>query len=211
MVFLGVSLHFGVLCACVCVCLYRDEVEALAKEYGLRLYRTSVKDNVNVKEVFEYLTAKYIELQDQGELGEPAVDVIGQHNQPVIGEPETSKEEEKIEEVGHDEQSHTPNKADRFAQENKHGEEEPSPVQDVSPERNVHLDEEKTENSKAEEKPREQQRKPVNQNSQGQDIDENIKRKLPPPKPKASQQAFKLTPSKQRTGGKKKKTLCTLL
>lgn len=49
----------------------------MAQRYDLKLFRTSVKDNVNVAEVFEYLTAEYIELQDKGELGEPAVDVIG--------------------------------------------------------------------------------------------------------------------------------------
>jgi Ras-related protein Rab-23 len=36
------------------------EVEALARKVGMRLYRASVKDDLNVKEVFEYLAAQVI-------------------------------------------------------------------------------------------------------------------------------------------------------
>ncbi|XP_071837793.1 ras-related protein Rab-23-like isoform X2 [Apostichopus japonicus] len=38
-----------------------EEAEALAKRLKLRFYRTSVKENLNVEEVFRYLTEKYIE------------------------------------------------------------------------------------------------------------------------------------------------------
>ncbi|XP_071483759.1 ras-related protein Rab-23-like [Diadema antillarum] len=38
-----------------------EEAEALAKRMKLRFYRTSVKENLNVEDVFRYLTEKYIE------------------------------------------------------------------------------------------------------------------------------------------------------
>ncbi|ESP05283.1 hypothetical protein LOTGIDRAFT_103096 [Lottia gigantea] len=38
-----------------------EEAEALAKKLRLRFYRTSVKENVNVDEVFRYLSEKYIQ------------------------------------------------------------------------------------------------------------------------------------------------------
>lgn len=44
-----------------CSCFTREEAEALAKRLKLRFYRTSVKENLNVEEVFRYLTEKYIE------------------------------------------------------------------------------------------------------------------------------------------------------
>lgn len=37
-----------------------DEVEAMARKLGLRLYRSCVKDNINVAEVFEFLTTEYL-------------------------------------------------------------------------------------------------------------------------------------------------------
>jgi len=37
-----------------------DEAEALAEELGVRFYRVSVKDNLNVDEVFEYLADEYL-------------------------------------------------------------------------------------------------------------------------------------------------------
>mmetsp|Transcript_64913 Transcript_64913/g.156914 ORF Transcript_64913/g.156914 Transcript_64913/m.156914 type:complete len:270 (-) Transcript_64913:101-910(-) len=37
-----------------------DEVETLARRLRLKLYRTCVKENVNVNEVFDYLAAQYI-------------------------------------------------------------------------------------------------------------------------------------------------------
>lgn len=36
------------------------EVEAMARKLGVKLYRTSVKEDLNVKEVFEYLASQYI-------------------------------------------------------------------------------------------------------------------------------------------------------
>lgn len=38
-----------------------EEAEALAKRMKLRFYRTSVKENLNVDDVFRYLTERYIE------------------------------------------------------------------------------------------------------------------------------------------------------
>lgn len=38
-----------------------EEAENLAKRLRLRFYRTSVKDNLNVEEVFRYLAEKYLE------------------------------------------------------------------------------------------------------------------------------------------------------
>ncbi|XP_030839200.1 ras-related protein Rab-23 [Strongylocentrotus purpuratus] len=38
-----------------------EEAEALAKRMKLRFYRTSVKENLNVEDVFRYLTERYIE------------------------------------------------------------------------------------------------------------------------------------------------------
>lgn len=35
-----------------------QEVEALARRLGVRLYRTCVKENLNVSDVFEYLAAQ---------------------------------------------------------------------------------------------------------------------------------------------------------
>ncbi|CAG0878974.1 unnamed protein product [Darwinula stevensoni] len=44
--------------------ILNEEAEALARELGLRLYRTSVKEDLNVEQVFSYLAALYIaELQ----------------------------------------------------------------------------------------------------------------------------------------------------
>ncbi|XP_013396655.1 ras-related protein Rab-23 [Lingula anatina] len=39
----------------------QEEGEELAKQLKLRFYRTSVKDNVNVDEVFKYLAEKYLQ------------------------------------------------------------------------------------------------------------------------------------------------------
>lgn len=52
----------GMLFSFSCLLPYlREEAEALAKRLKLRFYRTSVKENLNVEEVFRYLTEKYIE------------------------------------------------------------------------------------------------------------------------------------------------------
>ncbi|CAG0924405.1 unnamed protein product, partial [Notodromas monacha] len=45
-----------------------EETEALARELKLRLYRTSVKENVNVDQVFRYVTDLFLsELQEMEE------------------------------------------------------------------------------------------------------------------------------------------------
>lgn len=49
-----------------------DEAEALAKKLRLRFYRTSVKDNLNVEEVFRYLAEKYLQQLNCEEDEEPA-------------------------------------------------------------------------------------------------------------------------------------------
>lgn len=41
-----------------------DEVETLARELHCRLYRTSVKEDLNVSQVFNYLAEKYISQLD---------------------------------------------------------------------------------------------------------------------------------------------------
>nr|XP_054771832.1 ras-related protein Rab-23-like [Lytechinus pictus] len=46
---------------CTDFILNREEAEALAKRMKLRFYRTSVKENLNVEDVFRYLTERYIE------------------------------------------------------------------------------------------------------------------------------------------------------
>ena len=45
------------------------EVEALARKLNMRLYRTCVKDNLNVSEVFEFLAAQFILKGGAGEGG----------------------------------------------------------------------------------------------------------------------------------------------
>lgn len=42
----------------------RDEVETLARELHCRLYRTSVKEDLNVSQVFQYLAEKYLSQLD---------------------------------------------------------------------------------------------------------------------------------------------------
>ncbi|KAL3869804.1 hypothetical protein ACJMK2_042439 [Sinanodonta woodiana] len=42
-------------------CIQPEEAENLAKKLRLRFYNTSVKENINVDEVFRYLTEKYLE------------------------------------------------------------------------------------------------------------------------------------------------------
>lgn len=43
---------------------YREEVETLARELHCRLYRTSVKEDLNVSQVFQYLAEKYLSQLD---------------------------------------------------------------------------------------------------------------------------------------------------
>lgn len=42
-------------------CIKNEEAEALAKKLKLRFYRTSVKEDLNVNEVFKYLAEKYLQ------------------------------------------------------------------------------------------------------------------------------------------------------
>ena len=42
------------------LCFFRDEVERLAKECKMRLYRTSVKEDLNVSGVFQHLAENYV-------------------------------------------------------------------------------------------------------------------------------------------------------
>ncbi|XP_048203519.1 ras-related protein Rab-23 [Perognathus longimembris pacificus] len=42
-------------------CIKKEEAEALAKRLKLRFYRTSVKEDLNVTEVFKYLAEKYLQ------------------------------------------------------------------------------------------------------------------------------------------------------
>ncbi|KAM4835090.1 ras-related protein Rab-23 [Thomomys bottae] len=42
-------------------CIKNEEAEALAKRLKLRFYRTSVKEDLNVTEVFKYLAEKYLQ------------------------------------------------------------------------------------------------------------------------------------------------------
>lgn len=54
-----------------------EEAEALAKKLRLRFYRTSVKENLNVEEVFRYLAEKYLQQLNCEEEEEPSYHQIG--------------------------------------------------------------------------------------------------------------------------------------
>ena len=45
---------------CLHFLLNRDEVERLAKDFNMRLYRTSVKEDINVDDVFQHLAENYV-------------------------------------------------------------------------------------------------------------------------------------------------------
>ena len=45
---------------CLHFLLNREEVERLAKEFNMRLYRTSVKEDINVDDVFQHLAENYV-------------------------------------------------------------------------------------------------------------------------------------------------------
>lgn len=53
------------------------EVEALARKLNMMLFRTCVKDNLNVSEVFENLAAKYIHGGGSAAGAPPAVPAVG--------------------------------------------------------------------------------------------------------------------------------------
>ena len=46
-------------------------LEGMAEALGLRLFRASVKENLNVSEIFEYLAAEAVRLENAGSLGAP--------------------------------------------------------------------------------------------------------------------------------------------
>lgn len=129
----------------------------------------------------------------------------GQHNHAVVDHDNTSPT--KVEE----QEAKSPPKTPRSS-ERKHQETQDSPPRDVSPEKAERL-EDKEDDSKTREKQssadQKTQRQPINRRQQ--DLDENIKKTLPPPKPEDRKGAFKLTPSKQRTRGKKSKPFCSIL
>jgi len=63
-----------------------EEVEALARRLGLQLFRTCVKDNVNVSQVFEYLAGQYI-LRGGDTSGVSAVAAMGDYTVTASGAP----------------------------------------------------------------------------------------------------------------------------
>uniref|UniRef100_A0A8C9F9Y7 small monomeric GTPase n=1 Tax=Pavo cristatus TaxID=9049 RepID=A0A8C9F9Y7_PAVCR len=52
-------------------CIKNEEAEALAKKLKLRFYRASVKEDLNVTEVFKYLADKYLQRLKQQTAEEP--------------------------------------------------------------------------------------------------------------------------------------------
>uniref|UniRef100_A0A8B9U333 small monomeric GTPase n=1 Tax=Anas zonorhyncha TaxID=75864 RepID=A0A8B9U333_9AVES len=52
-------------------CIKNEEAEALAKKLKLRFYRASVKEDLNVSEVFKYLADKYLQRLKQQTAEEP--------------------------------------------------------------------------------------------------------------------------------------------
>lgn len=53
--------------------MHSEEAEALAKRLKLRFYRTSVKEDLNVNEVFKYLAEKYLQKLKQQITEDPEV------------------------------------------------------------------------------------------------------------------------------------------
>ncbi|XP_026521020.1 ras-related protein Rab-23 [Pseudonaja textilis] len=56
-----------------CSCIKNEEAEALAKKLKLRFYRASVKEDLNVTEVFRYLAEKYLQKLKQRIMEDPEV------------------------------------------------------------------------------------------------------------------------------------------
>ncbi|XP_061479025.1 ras-related protein Rab-23 [Rhineura floridana] len=54
-------------------CIKNEEAEALAKKLKLRFYRASVKEDLNVTEVFRYLAEKYLQKLKQRIVEDPQV------------------------------------------------------------------------------------------------------------------------------------------
>eukprot|EP00798_Chlamydomonas_sp_ICE-L_P032316 gene32316-16887_t len=67
-----------------------EEVEELARKHGMKLYRTCVKENLNVTEVFVYLAELHQRKVQAGQLGQP-VQLPG--SQPVGGADEQPDDE----------------------------------------------------------------------------------------------------------------------
>ncbi|XP_015754374.1 PREDICTED: ras-related protein Rab-23-like [Acropora digitifera] len=58
-----------------------EEAESLAKKLRLKFYRTSVKEDLNVNDVFMYLSERYLEILQNVEVEEPKT----QHQKNVAG------------------------------------------------------------------------------------------------------------------------------
>ena len=72
-----------------------EEVEGIAEALGLRLFRASVKENLNVAEIFEYLAAEAVRLENAGSLGAPVGgSPKGKPGLPVLPGVKGSPEEE---------------------------------------------------------------------------------------------------------------------
>lgn len=64
----------------------QEEVEELAKRLKLKLFRTSVKEDFNVNEVFNYLSESYLEKQSQSSYNaKPSQSSIGMFNGAANG------------------------------------------------------------------------------------------------------------------------------
>lgn len=56
----GQSLRLSLYPVLIVLPFLRDEVESLAREMRMRLYRTSVKEDLNVDQVFNFLVERYL-------------------------------------------------------------------------------------------------------------------------------------------------------
>ena len=69
-----------------CFSLFSHEVEKFARNTGLKLFRTSVKENLNIGRVFQYLAERHIESvsrwsdESADEFSQPILQ-IGHHQQ----------------------------------------------------------------------------------------------------------------------------------
>ena len=71
-----------------------EEVQAMAETLGLKLFRASVKDNLNVSEIFKYLAAEAMRLEDAGSLGAPLENSPkGKPSLPVLSNTKASQGE----------------------------------------------------------------------------------------------------------------------
>jgi len=72
----------------------KEEVEDLARRMKMRLYRTCVKDNILVDDVFEYVATQFIEQGGESALGVEAVQTIGTVGVSKDSESKTSQSAE---------------------------------------------------------------------------------------------------------------------